>query len=382
MNRLITLLMILIPSSLFGNVLYFPQVAYGGGYTTTFFIMNTGTTSVSAALNIYSQNGVLQVPNSPFNAPPGGVARYSISSTKPLAAYWAVLDAGAGTVQGVATFDLRSTAGTLITTAGVLGTQASNTFAVPVDLTGNANTGVAIANITASPVKITLQLLGSFDTVQETSTDARFNSLASHGQVADFVTTFFPDIAGTLFTGILVISTAAGAPVNALAATALTVKEGLLSALPVVPISFLSNNGTSGGTVGTAFQNYQLGIEGTASIGGKTVAISITSAMPSPLPYAEFDNTRDTSGTGGLMYIDFGNPKVSGNTVTFSSILDGTYLSSLTSSPSTVISGTLTLTAGTATVGTTVSGTVQFSTTSQTVAGTITATIVSSQRIQ
>src|SRR5262249_36513200 len=66
------------------------------------------------------------------------------------------------------------------------------------------------------------------------STDARFAQLASRGQVADFVTSLFPQLAGSNFKGTLVIEAPSGASATALAATALTVKEGLLSALPVI----------------------------------------------------------------------------------------------------------------------------------------------------
>ena len=54
---LFLLVVTLCPASLFSNSLYFPQVAYGGGYSTTFVIVNTGTTAVAARLNFYSQSG-------------------------------------------------------------------------------------------------------------------------------------------------------------------------------------------------------------------------------------------------------------------------------------------------------------------------------------
>ena len=57
---LFTLFVALFPVSLFSNTLYFPQVAFGGGYSTTFAIVNTGTTGVSGRLNLFSQSGTLR----------------------------------------------------------------------------------------------------------------------------------------------------------------------------------------------------------------------------------------------------------------------------------------------------------------------------------
>jgi hypothetical protein len=39
-----------IPTSLFSNKLYFPQVVFGGGYTTTIVLINMGMTSVSSVI--------------------------------------------------------------------------------------------------------------------------------------------------------------------------------------------------------------------------------------------------------------------------------------------------------------------------------------------
>ena len=55
-----------------------------------------------------------------------------------------------------------------------------------------------------------------------------------HAQVADFVESIFPQLIGTTFRGALIIE-GLDAPI---AATALTVKEGILSALPVLPGAF------------------------------------------------------------------------------------------------------------------------------------------------
>ena len=72
LNRSVLLLVLFfIPASLFANKLYFPQVAFGGGYTTTIVLMNAGTTNVSSHLQVYGQTGAL-VMSVPVTVPAGG----------------------------------------------------------------------------------------------------------------------------------------------------------------------------------------------------------------------------------------------------------------------------------------------------------------------
>jgi len=73
---------------------------------------------------------------------------------------WAELDAAAGTVQGVATFDFPSDNGTLITSAEVLGIEGRSSVLLPVDVTASASTGLAIAIASGSPLAIELRLFG------------------------------------------------------------------------------------------------------------------------------------------------------------------------------------------------------------------------------
>ena len=157
---LFALLVALFPVSLFSNTLYFPQVAFGGGYSTTFAIVNTGTTAVSGRLNIYSQGGTLRSDlGGQIFLSPGNSTRLTIPNVGPLTAVWGEFDAGTGSVQGVATFDSRDTSGRLVTSAGVLGVEADNSFLIPVDVTSTiASTGVAVANITNNDLSIEIRL--------------------------------------------------------------------------------------------------------------------------------------------------------------------------------------------------------------------------------
>ena len=235
---LFALLIALFPVSVFSNTLYFPQVAFGGGYSTTFAIVNTGTTAVSGRLNIYNQGGTLRSDlGGQIFLSPGNSTRLTIPNFGPLTAVWGEFDAGTGSVQGVAAFDSRDTSGRLVASAGVLGVEADNSFLIPVDVTSTlASTGVAVANITNSDLLIELRLFTENGAM--VASNLSF-PLRAHTQVADFVPNIITQIHGIdSFRGTLLIRSLAFTP--SLAATALTVKEGLLSASPVA-------TGTSGG---------------------------------------------------------------------------------------------------------------------------------------
>jgi hypothetical protein len=121
------------PVSLFSNKLYFRQVAFGAGYTTTIVLMNMGTTAVASDFQVYSQTGAL-LRSVPAIVPAEGAGRFSITGPEAsITSTWGMLDAGTATVQGVATFELHFTNGALISTAGALGLEAANGFILPVE---------------------------------------------------------------------------------------------------------------------------------------------------------------------------------------------------------------------------------------------------------
>lgn len=97
---LLLLLLSVFPSSLFSNTIYFPQVAFGGGYSTTFVIINTGTAAVSARLNFYSQAGALRTDlGTQIDVGAGNSTRFTIPNTgSNTSVVWGELDAGTGTV--------------------------------------------------------------------------------------------------------------------------------------------------------------------------------------------------------------------------------------------------------------------------------------------
>jgi len=73
-NLWLLLAVIAIPSSLFANTVYFPQVVFGGGYSTTFLLLNTGATPVVSRVSFYDQDGKSRTPlDRAVDIRPGGL---------------------------------------------------------------------------------------------------------------------------------------------------------------------------------------------------------------------------------------------------------------------------------------------------------------------
>jgi hypothetical protein len=102
-----------------------------------------------------------------------------------------------------------------------------------------------LANAANSGLNLRIRLFDESGKLVATASDPHFTSLAGRGQIADFVTNVFPQLAGTSFKGTLSVDLGSGASSGSVAATALTVKEGLLSALPVIPGSIGGGGGGS-----------------------------------------------------------------------------------------------------------------------------------------
>jgi hypothetical protein len=149
-----------------------------------------------------------------------------------------VFDAGMGIVVGVATFDVRSSAGVLISRASIFGIDATRDFSFPVDITQigiASNTGFAIANVNpTNAVTFNLQLTSENGSISPTVTGADMQTimLPARHQIAKFVTDIWPQLAAG-FKGTLVVWPSPGQPIS-LVLTALSIQDGLLSAIPVI----------------------------------------------------------------------------------------------------------------------------------------------------
>jgi hypothetical protein len=229
----------LLPTSLFSNKLYFPKVSFGGGSTTTIILMNTGVTSISSPFQIYDEIGQL-LRSIPTTVPGGGSTRLSIEDSGPsIISSWGVFDAGTQTVKGVATVDMRSPAGTLISRAQVFGIEATNHFAIPVDVTekGLSNTVFTMANVNGTSslfVWVHLMSESGFGSPSATGTSesARAIVFLPRHQFTMFVTDIWPELT-VGFKGTILISVVSG-QASSLVVTAFSLKDGLFSPVPAI----------------------------------------------------------------------------------------------------------------------------------------------------
>ncbi|MBI4471485.1 MAG: hypothetical protein HY646_02380, partial [Acidobacteria bacterium] len=249
MQRFVILLFIgLIPSSLFANTIYFPQVVQGGGYSTSFYFVNEGAAAISVRVNFYDQSGARVAHDDAINLPSQGSTRFILPNSGPVRVLWGEVVADGSTVKGIATVDFGSENSLLIASAAISGVEGATKFQLPVDITSTESTGIAIANVGTSPVSLTVRLFAEDGSQVAIASDTRLTSLGSRRQVADFVSGIFPQLQGATFKGTVVVESAPGAPSNSLAVTALAVRQGnTLSPLPVVATA--ANSTATGNTL-------------------------------------------------------------------------------------------------------------------------------------
>jgi hypothetical protein len=175
----------------------FPQVAVGGGFSTTFTLINTGSTALTGNLVLTLDNSANVTvtdlalnQTSPFSGssitvpisgiPPGGTMFLSAESANPsdsVAVGWGRVDSSGGTLGGVATFAY-TLAAQLQTIAGVLSSDLVPAATIPVDDDKSQQriTGYAVANPGSSPITIKVLEVPA----DGSSTAATLNSIALH----------------------------------------------------------------------------------------------------------------------------------------------------------------------------------------------------------
>jgi hypothetical protein len=274
----LSIVLLFAPASLCAAAaIYFPQIADGGDYITVITLSNPSSSPITGTLRFYSQAGfprivrINGVDNSQFDvtlASMGSARLATQGNSSSTTSGWAVFESSAP-VQGVASFELRSE-GRLSTMAGVLGAQPVNKFAMPVEVTTVANSGFAIANPdVTTAVTIRLTLYDESGNSSFSGTMNRLNPLVPLNQVADFVTSAFPSLPPA-FKGILVAEALGD---GSMVATALTVKEGMLSAIPVADIGACAAPTISGQPAGTTVN------------AGQSATLSVSAAGSGPLIY-------------------------------------------------------------------------------------------------
>ena len=179
---------------------YFPQLADGGGYTTTLLLLNTSSETETGTIQILDDKGVPLVVSPvggiadssfKYSIPPGGALHLQTdgfpAATK---TGWAKLmpDSGAPTPVGSGVFSY-STQNILVTESGVPGTVTTTHARVYVDLSGGHNTGLAIAAPGNQGAAITLAAFQR-DGVTAIGSSQGAVGLPANGHIARFATEF------------------------------------------------------------------------------------------------------------------------------------------------------------------------------------------------
>jgi hypothetical protein len=184
------------------------HLASGNGWQTTFVLVNTGTTSASAMLNFYADNGSAQpLPLTTLNGPNGAgslINQSSIAQTVlPNASVWilaaapvasALLTGSAvltttGNVSGHAIFRYNPNGQEAVVP---LESRNAGTYFLAFDNTNNTTTGVAINSISAQNTSVPVTLRDDQGNILTTSTIA----LNANGHTSFLLATQYPQTAG------------------------------------------------------------------------------------------------------------------------------------------------------------------------------------------
>jgi len=223
--------------------LLFPQVAIGGGYQTVFNLVNTGDNAISGDLLLTRQDGTpmtarlgsVPADSTPINIPPGGtqlITAAPINPTDSISVGWAKVESVGGSPGGVATFQL-SADDSLQTIVGVLSSGLVNAATIPVsdDASQGQFTGYALVNPGIQNVSIRIVLVNSQGVATQTLRPPTLNALPPGWQTGGFL---FQDLndPNFKFDGSMVVI-ADGT--DKFSIVALVLKQGLLTAIPVIP---------------------------------------------------------------------------------------------------------------------------------------------------
>lgn len=191
---------------------YFPQFVDGGGYTTSLILMNTSELTENGSLEILDDHGdpfpVRQAGGGTgsifrYSIPPNGVFRFQTDgSPADVKSGWVRVmpDSGSFTPVGSGMFSFNPE-DVLVSESGIASAGATTHARVFVDLSGNHNTGLAVANLADTDAVVTLQAFQS-DGVTGIGDSRGPLDLAPKGHAAAFADQFIsglpPDFTGLL----------------------------------------------------------------------------------------------------------------------------------------------------------------------------------------
>ncbi len=239
----------------------FAHVAVGGGWSTVFTFLNTGSAPVTGNLiltasdgtplnlNVASPDPGLQAggmgpsfsvlgASIPISVPVGGVqvlAASPANTTDPTKTGWARVESSGGQIGGVGTFQYSDASGNLVTIAGVLSADPVTVATIPVDNDNGQSrqVGYAMANSGTSPITVKVVVVDISGNMQKS-----FNiTLNPGGQLAKFL--WQDDPSFLTFKGSMVLIGQGGA---SFAVVALVQNGSLYTVIPVIPAKASSIN--------------------------------------------------------------------------------------------------------------------------------------------
>jgi hypothetical protein len=195
--------------------IYFPQLADGDGYTTSIILLNTSDTIETGTLRILNTEGLPLIVNQVegttsssfrYSIPSGGAFRFQTDGSPANSKTgWVVLtpDSPSPTPIGSGVFSYNP-GSVLVSESGIPATLATTHARVYVDLSGNHNTGLAIANVNDTDTSITINAFQN-DGITSLGTSQGPLQLVEKGQASRFANQFISGLP-TAFTGVLEIS--------------------------------------------------------------------------------------------------------------------------------------------------------------------------------
>ena len=225
---------------------FFPHVADGGGYVSTFVFMNTSSATESGTLRFFADDGApLTVgqarggTNSTFRytIPPGGTYLFQTSgspATTHVGSLQLIPDPGNTAPVGAGMFN-RTVNGFMVTECGIPAALPTTHALVYVDMTNGHDSGLALAGTTANSLSVTLMAYQS-DGSTSAGSSAGPLSIPANGHSAAFVSQWISGLPAN-FKG--VIDIAATTPFAALTLRSLTNarQDFLITTFPIADLT-------------------------------------------------------------------------------------------------------------------------------------------------
>ena len=222
--------------------LYFPQLADGDGYTTTFILINGTETEENGWVRFYDDEGVplsLAIAGGAsasafrYSVPPNGIFRLQTDGSRTAAQVGSAQllpDAGTATPAAAGLFS-RSIRGILQTESGIAATTPIQRARMYIDLSGSHDSGLALAQTKGGSQAVTLRAYLA-DGKTEAGSGPATVTLAGNGHKAAFVRQLVQGLPSG-FRGVLDISSSS--PFAALTLRSLQNSRGdfLLTAFPL-----------------------------------------------------------------------------------------------------------------------------------------------------